>query len=92
VVATNYIEVSMGSIPPNGIGSEAVGTSTFPSAPVVSTSSSGPFSLFSQMAAGAGVSSGGRDAAERLKDLEGIRSLISEEEYNQKKAEILSGI
>jgi hypothetical protein len=81
VVAINYIEVSMGSAP-----------STENAAPVATTNSSGSFSLFSQMATGAGVSTGGRNVAERLKELEGIRSLISEEEYNQKRSSILSDI
>jgi len=85
-VVINYIEVSIGSVSSAAGGSNPIGD------PSANSSSSGAFSLFSQMATGAGVSTAGRNVAERLKDLEGIRSLITEEEYNQKKKEILSGI
>jgi len=68
---------------------------TVPSASIAMGNAPAATSIFDSMASGFGAtapasSGGGRSAAERLQELEGIKALISEEEYNNKKNAILA--
>lgn len=93
LVVINYIECNVGLPTAVAIGStqfETPSVEVYPSAPT-----SEAFSMFSAMASNNSNTSstiGGRNTIERLRDLESIRPLISEEEYLQKKREILAEI
>jgi hypothetical protein len=67
---------------------------TVPSTGITMGNAPASKSMFDTMATGFGAaapaSSGGRSAAERLQELEGIKALISEEDYNNKKDAILA--
>ena len=92
VVSTSYIECSVGStgIPMGGGAATGFTTST----PAVATPVFA--STFDNLMGGAPPASApyssGRSVAERLQELEGIKALISAEEYSSKKKSILDGI
>ena len=88
--AINYIECSVGA---TGAGGTQTG---FPISPPVA-----PTSIFNHMinnkpevevVAEPIVPSGGSDVAERLRRLEDIKDIITEQEYTQRRKEILAQI
>jgi len=87
---TNYIECSVGSTGIPMGGGAATGSTSIPVATPVFTSA------FDNLMAGAPLASApyssGRSVAERLQELEGIKTLISAKEYSSKTKTILDGI
>lgn len=72
---------------------------TVPSTGIPTGSASAPTSIFDSMGSALGgggfapaPASSGRSVAERLQELEGIKALISEADYNNKKNEILASL
>ena len=87
-VAINYIECSVGA---TGTGGAQTG---FPVPPPAA-----PTSMFDQMinnepevVVPTAVPSGGPDVAERLRRLEDVKDIITEQEYTQRRKEILAQI
>jgi len=69
---------------------------TVPSTGIPMGSAPAPTSMFNSMATalggGGAPATSGRSVAERLQELEGIKALISEEDYNNKKNAILASL
>lgn len=90
---TNYIECSVGStVIPMGGGNSNYSNDAASTPVVAMPVFSSTFENLASAPPATAPYSNGRSVAERLQELEGIRSLISTEEYSSKKKAILDGI
>lgn len=90
---TNYIECSVGStVIPMGGGNSNYSNDAASTPVVAMPVFSSTFDNLASAPPATAPYSNGRSVAERLQELEGIRSLISTEEYSSKKKAILDGI
>lgn len=92
-ITTNYIECSVGStVIPMGGGNSNYSNDAASTPVVAMPVFSSTFENLASAPPATAPYSNGRSVAERLQELEGIRSLISTEEYSSKKKAILDGI
>ena len=92
-ITTNYIECSVGStVIPMGGGNSNYSNDAASTPVVAMPVFSSTFDNLASAPPATAPYSNGRSVAERLQELEGIRSLISTEEYSSKKKAILDGI